>query len=125
MKKDSIVPRAKRPTISHLRKVVEGLEIALGKEQEDRRMAEERVGDLQRERERLRRKGLTCSTHHEPSKTNPRLVFLFTRNGSAAGCWVTCDVGKHTLQTERGEEELYSLRQVFRRVREAVKALDA
>ncbi|OGG37727.1 hypothetical protein A2110_01535 [Candidatus Jorgensenbacteria bacterium GWA1_54_12] len=77
------------------------------------------------ERERLRRKGLTCSTHHEPSKTNPRLVFLFTRNGSAAGCWVTCDVGKHTLQTERGEEELYSLRQVFRRVREAVKALDA
>ena len=74
MKKDSIVPRAKRPTISHLRKVVEGLEIALGKEQEDRRMAEERVGDLQRERERLRSElGTAQARDKELGDTSTRL----------------------------------------------------
>ena len=74
MKKDSVVPRAKRPTISHLRKVVEGLEIALNKEQEDRRMAEERVGDLHREQERLRSElGTILARNKDLGDTSTRL----------------------------------------------------
>ncbi len=76
------------------------------------------------ERGKLGKRGIFCYAWHETNKTNPKLTFRFAPcGGGEALRWVVCDIGKRVLETEKGEEGLFSLRQVRRKIQEAVHAL--